>query len=173
MDVFKLFEWNNSMKAINKLETLLQCSQCKDIAYDAKCLGRCEHFFCSKCVGAIQNGTCPKCKSSGPPSEVTTDPIVASLVVSAKDLRHLLDHGETVNLGKENLTSKLPCTRENCTKPSKSQQRGTSKPKELLGKSSSKDKCSHSKSGLSRAKKEVNSSKIKNKGKLPKGHVDR
>ncbi|XP_068223090.1 uncharacterized protein [Palaemon carinicauda] len=169
MDVFKLFEWNNSVKAIEKLETLLQCDNCKDIAYDAKCLGRCDHFFCIKCVNTIQSGTCPKCKSSGPPSEIQTDSIVASLVASAKNLRHLVDHGERVSFGKGNTTSTLPHTRESCTKPSRSQHRGTSKTKESLNKTSLRDKCSHTKGGISKAKKDLNNSKVKSKAKQLKG----
>ncbi|KAK7074714.1 hypothetical protein SK128_018101 [Halocaridina rubra] len=161
-DVLKLIQWNNSLEAIKELENLLLCCVCKSVAEDAKCLGRCEHFFCAKCVSTLENGICPACSIPSPPCEMQPDRIIASLVSSVKDLRHLLDGGEItcVEQGIE-----APCTPKSHTKPSKSVE-AINKPKmcKKLDKSAEKGgNISQKKSSQLQSKKDLNTSKAKSK----------
>ncbi|XP_066940005.1 BRCA1-associated RING domain protein 1-like isoform X2 [Macrobrachium rosenbergii] len=169
MDVFKLFEWEKTIKAIKHLESLLQCSVCKEIAEDAKCLGRCEHFFCAKCVGTIQNGTCPKCKIPAPPCEMQPDRIISELVASAKDLRHLLDGGEIMRVEQgieAPLLPMLPCTPKNQISKPRPSIVTKAKKTQLVNKSIGKDdKAKLTKTSIAKSKKDTNNSKVKPKTK--------
>ncbi|XP_045108067.1 BRCA1-associated RING domain protein 1-like [Portunus trituberculatus] len=90
MDALKLFDWKNSLDAIDELEKLLQCNVCGKIAEDPQCLGRCDHHYCRCCAKELENGTCPFCKVPAPPCEMQPDRIISDLVESCRDLRTLI-----------------------------------------------------------------------------------
>ncbi|XP_068236646.1 BRCA1-associated RING domain protein 1-like [Palaemon carinicauda] len=167
MDVFKLFEWEKTMNAIKHLESLLQCSICKEVAQNAKCLGRCEHFYCAKCVDTIENGICPKCKIPSPPCEMQPDRIIADLVASTKDLQHLLNGGDLkrIEQGIEApLFPTLPCTPENQIVRPRQSLVSKSKENQLVEKSFKKgDKVKSAKTCIAKPTKELDTIKPKTK----------
>lgn len=100
MDALQLFDWKNSLMAIDELEKLLQCAACGKVAEDPQRLGRCDHHFCRECADGLENGTCLACKVPAPPCEMQPDRIISDLKISCRDLRALITGGNSGSSGR-------------------------------------------------------------------------